>query len=83
MSIAGANRPFQFDERSQLFIRPHDESAFRRRDARRQSRLFARWNPRDMFADPSAPLLIIPVFTELEKAFLCMDLSRRTRTQNR
>jgi len=31
---------------------------------------------------PSAPFLIIPKFTEPEKAFLCMDLSRRTRTQN-
>jgi hypothetical protein len=26
MSIAGANRPFQFDERSQLFIRMHNET---------------------------------------------------------
>jgi hypothetical protein len=25
MSIAGANRPFQFDERCQLFIRTHNE----------------------------------------------------------
>jgi hypothetical protein len=26
MSIAGANRPFQFDERSQLFIGTHYET---------------------------------------------------------
>jgi hypothetical protein len=32
---------------------------------------------------PSALFLIIPKFTEPEKTFLCMDLSRRTPTQNR
>jgi len=31
---------------------------------------------------PSAPFLIIPKFTEPEKTFLCMDLSRWTRTQD-
>ena len=38
------NRRFQFQKRSQLFIRAHNETAFRRRDVRLQSRSFARWN---------------------------------------
>jgi hypothetical protein len=32
---------------------------------------------------PCRSFLIIPMFTEPEKAFLCMDLSRWTGTQNR
>jgi hypothetical protein len=39
----GANRAFEFNESGQLFIRTHNE-AVDRRDARLQSRSFARWN---------------------------------------
>src|SRR5882672_4822014 len=38
---ASTDRQFEFDKRSQLLIRTHNETLFRRRDARRQSRLFA------------------------------------------
>jgi hypothetical protein len=38
---ASANRRFEFEKRSQLFIRTHNETLFRCRDARLQSRLFA------------------------------------------
>jgi hypothetical protein len=31
-------------EKQLIFIRVHNENAFRRRDVRLQSRLFARWN---------------------------------------
>jgi hypothetical protein len=39
-------RRFEFHKRSQLFIGTHNKPAFRRSDARQQSRLFARENPR-------------------------------------
>src|SRR5207247_10903869 len=38
------NRRFQFNKRRQLFIRARNETLFYCRDARQQSRLFARWN---------------------------------------
>ena len=37
-----ANRCFEFQKRSQLIIRMHNVTLFRRRDARQQQRLFAR-----------------------------------------
>src|SRR4029077_1560040 len=40
------DRRFEFQEPSQLFIRVHNKNAFRRRDARQQSRLFALRNQR-------------------------------------
>ena len=43
-SAASANRRFSSSKRSQLLIWHAQRNAFRRRDARLQSRSFARWN---------------------------------------
>jgi hypothetical protein len=73
-------RALQFHERNQLFICAHNEAL---------SVAMRINNPdcspvgiHDTSLIPSAPFPIIPKFTEPEKTSLCMDLSRRTRTQN-
>jgi hypothetical protein len=43
---SSANHRFEFQKRTQLFVRTHNETAFRRRDARQQSRSFVLGNQR-------------------------------------